>query len=98
MFSSASSGPPAAIWPTRGSRWTGASGGGPRPGRRIPVLVDGLDEELPDLLLPCGEHRGLLRRGDVNERMFVKDESSPSAGRRQLAGAEKERAMGEPRS
>ena len=32
-------------------------------GRRVPVRVHVLDEELPDLLLACGEHRGLEHQG-----------------------------------
>jgi hypothetical protein len=43
--------------------------------RRIAVVVDVLDEELQDLLLTCGEERGLEHRhlsSLGNERMFVR--------------------------
>ncbi len=51
-------------------------------GRGIAVPVDVVDEELPDLLLPCGEHRASLVRAAGVERVFAKESRDPS-GRRQ---------------
>ena len=41
-------------------------------GRRVAVPVDVLDEEVPDLLLPCGQHvRLLASRGRCVEHVFA---------------------------
>ena len=57
--------------------------------RRVAVAVHVFDEELPDLLLPWGEHAaGRSASGVVVERVFAV-KGSPPSGRRQLAGADR---------